>query len=766
MGRLGWESGGSLLVAQNWDLSVELASAVESLHTASSRVPLSLRDHRGAFAHRDITVTILGMADAKAFAPSATQRLMPVEIPLTMRPGALYRLQRVVRRAQERPNVSSLSLSQQLLSLFAEDDKARALALQTVLATRDLGGERFFETVDDHLVTAGSFQARRPRYGSPGRRAEIHLAGSDLVQSPIARRVRTVVRDPVDRRVAIKAPAERPGVSTENGGWIVLEIEDHALGDAIHQNQWHTLAVFSGQPDADSLGASPLGDLLPSDVDEVDLDVHLIGWGVDLDPGRRVLPVRRGEVRSKTVRFDFRPTEPTCRLELVVTRGHSVCLTASIAITCDEVGSTPTVTFAWRNWSEVARTPPRSMSLIVSRDGEQIRCVYTGDDGPSETGLLGVRTSALSQLCDPLFEAVDHLMKLISDPSINPAAVPGGATSIFELPSTEIPQALVSSTDDARNKMAGSGKRLFDKLFMNGDAGAQRIGDRLRRRGVGESGLRIQVHADDDLHLPWAMLYLEPQLGLDDPGRWEAFLGTEHVIEEYTSGLLGNDTSAFPSAEKLQLSYTGYRSEPPDDVAAAAGVQREYLATAVANLRNAEFEERPGREGALSSLGGQEPGDLVYLFCHGEVRGPLDIGGVGSSNVRFGPDEEKDALTFEDLSNAATGAEFLGGPPLIILNACQIGRRSPVNDDDFASYLVRRKARGVIAATAYVPVSFGRSWAMGFFDRFLAGAEVGPTILELSQAARRVWGMSLGLLYTVNCALETRISPDFIGANE
>lgn len=550
----------------------------------------------------------------------------------------------------------------------------------------------------------------------------------------------------------------------DSGGWIVLEIEDHTVGDAIRQNQWHTLAVFSGQPDADSLGASLLGDLLPDDIDDVDLDVHLIGWGVDLDPGRRVLPIRRGEVRSKTVRFDFRPTEPTCRLELVVTREHSVCLTASVLITCDDAGSTPTVTFAWKNWSEVARTPPRSMSLIVSRDGEQIRCVYTGDDGPSETGLLGVRTSALSQLCDPLFESVDQLMKLISDPAINPAAVPGGAASIFELPSTELPQALSSSTAAARNKMAGSAKRLFDKLFMNGDAGAQRIGDRLRQRGMGERGLRIQVHADDDLHLPWGMLYLEPRLGLDDPGRWESFLGTKHVIEEYRSGLLGSDASTFPSAEKLRLSFTGYRSEPPDDVAAAAGVQREYLATAVANLRNAEFEERPGREGALSSLGGQEPGDLVYLFCHGEVRGPLDIGGVGSSNVRFGPDDEKDALTFEDLSNAATGAEFLGGPPLIILNACQIGRRSPVNDDDFASYLVRRKARGVIAATAYVPVSFGRSWAMGFFDRFLAGAEIGPTILELSQAAERVWGMPLGLLYSVNCALETRISPDFIGA--
>jgi hypothetical protein len=68
-------------------------------------------------------------------------------------------------------------------------------------------------------------------------------------------------------------------------------------------------------------------------------------------------------------------------------------------------------------------------------------------------------------------------------------------------------------------------------------------------------------------------------------------------------------------------------------------------------------------------------------------------------------------------------------------------------------------ARGVIGTECKTPMLFAIEWANAFFDRFLEGAPVGETVLDLRQDFLRQHGNPLGLIYAVHCDADTRVAP-------
>lgn len=586
-------------------------------------------------------------------------------------------------------------------------------------------------------------------------------SGDDYGSSPL---ITGDLLESIDGARAASQTSPRYDLDSADSGWINYRVEDHVRGEAFERGRWYTLAVDAGsREDPSAFGSTLVGDLLPDDADNVDLSVQAFAWGAEIDPGPRVLPIRRGEERSKTVRLDFRAVQDRCELNVVISRDRSVCLTATIRIECGRPGTYPEITFSRRPWSAIAHTPARDVGLVISTDGNAIRCVYS-DEEFQDSGLLGLNPDGLEKACRPLFDGVDQLMKTVStDPALSLGAVQGAsAVSLFDLPPGTIGEATADAAKRHRNEMAKAGKLLFDDLFLAGDEAAQRIGERLRTVASQSRSLRIQVLTKTDFHIPWGLLYLDRRLPKDSPGKWEMFLGARHLIEVLADPLLDQSDRAYPSSSTFTFSFSGYASTATDEVSVAAEEQRQHLMTLAGGaLTDARVEDRPGVKGALAALGGKRPGDLVYLFCHGEARGPEEIGGQGGANLRFGP-TKADILTVADLRTAATSTQYARSAPLIVINACQIGRRSPVDQQDLVSYLLNRRARGVIAATAYVPTAFGASWGVGFFDRLLSGAEIGPTLLELSEAALRAWGVPLGLLYTATCPLETRIAAELV----
>jgi hypothetical protein len=147
---------------------------------------------------------------------------------------------------------------------------------------------------------------------------------------------------------------------------------------------------------------------------------------------------------------------------------------------------------------------------------------------------------------------------------------------------------------------------------------------------------------------------------------------------------------------------------------------------------------------------------ILYFFCHAVSRSLADAGGPDASSLVLSGGAE---LTLGDLNLGAPADRPLPGAPLVFINACESAELSPLFYDGFVPYFMAKGARGVIGTECETPALFAVEWAKRFFDRFLAGASLGETFLELRREFLQQHRNVLGLLYAVYCDGDTQVAP-------
>jgi hypothetical protein len=193
--------------------------------------------------------------------------------------------------------------------------------------------------------------------------------------------------------------------------------------------------------------------------------------------------------------------------------------------------------------------------------------------------------------------------------------------------------------------------------------------------------------------------------------------------------------------------------DPSLGITEVAEHQKKWNKTA-ADRTGLVLLSRSCKSEVLTALADSGTGDqVVYFYCHATAGGTK---GADNAAIIMG---RNDSVTVADLNIDAPTTVQLPGKPLVFINACESAELSPLFYNGFVPYFMAKGARGVIGTECKTPVRFAIKWADAFFDRFLDGAAVGQTVLDLRRSFLHDHGNPLGLIYAVHCDADTRVAP-------
>ncbi|KQQ05697.1 MULTISPECIES: CHAT domain-containing protein [unclassified Rathayibacter] len=641
-------------------------------------------------------------------------------------------------------------------------------AAARIVATR--GSDRALSRVvtpRDRRQLARLLTTSRTRHHSAERLTTTQLFEHVIADDVRAASVAVKVVDRVSRSLDLVAehevpPAEpEPEPSSSASRWLNVEFEDQPPEAAFEADEWYTLAIdFSATRRRSALGGGSLP-VFPEGVDVVEFGVRLDGINAEIDKGVRRLRVRRDEKRPQIVRLDFRPEEDgPCTLRVILLRKRNFVLAVSIDFEIGVADPRPRITFDGRPFAAAITAEPRFAHIRFDRSGDdRLRCTATGPGTANPAATLPLAASSVSDAAAAVYRQLDLIAS-----SIDLGDIPvseGVITPLTELSAVEMTPDRAAAVDEWKYELALRGRNLFNRLFLSDPANtdAVRMGEWLLTVLGGEESSIVQVTTYPGLTLPWGLLYLGPAVRSSADVRWDHFLGVRHTVEVQTRSTYGDASSALSAQPSLSMAFTGYRAEPGEIVTDAVDRQLRYFRGVAKTSPRLAFRERAGREGAMKTLVAPSPPGLVYFFCHGETAASNATDGLGSMLLKFAPNRAG-ILKLDQLAAAdpSPGVAWRKGP-LVVLNACQVGRQADGDTFDFVTRLLQKEARGVIASHAYVPVTFGDSWAQSFFMRFFAGETVGEILRVLTLHSLKVWGVPLGLVYTATCDIDTRLDP-------
>ncbi|GIL15504.1 MAG: hypothetical protein BroJett039_06770 [Chloroflexota bacterium] len=138
--------------------------------------------------------------------------------------------------------------------------------------------------------------------------------------------------------------------------------------------------------------------------------------------------------------------------------------------------------------------------------------------------------------------------------------------------------------------------------------------------------------------------------------------------------------------------------------------------------------------------------DIVHLACHAYQQRPL--------SRSYLVVEENFEISIQDF----TVQEFhIENNPLVILNACRTGTMNPLSTANWARLFWERGARGVLATEFSVPDSFAARFTPQLYESFLAGANIGESLLHTRRHFWQTDGNPLGLAYALYSSPSIRI---------
>lgn len=529
------------------------------------------------------------------------------------------------------------------------------------------------------------------------------------------------------------------------------EFEDHPLSQPLKLDEQYTIAFSVGPSSVNAFAAeSPWPeDLLAkaygdSEVLELAVQLDSDDFEIFSDAVQRLRVPRTGRSRGKA-RFDIAPRRNgRCELVASVDYKGNFVHQMKVTITVGGAGQAAVkVSARGRPPDSAVVLEPRDISITLEPAAPRgFLCTTMG----SVRGRTHLPISA-TELALAVERAREAMMAVIGWPSVG--------EHVFQT-RIDIP---AEAQDMALRTLARAGARLFQRLFLHpqADADARKAGEWLRENAM-DPGSRLKVLiAADDAPLPWAMLYLgdaSDGAALD----WDYFLGMRHVVEQLPlQPSMSTWDSKIPSTPKLAVSVNVNRSidNPAKGITLAAGHQRHWTDVAAARAGLTLIPRTTKTEVVRALADASTADQVVYFYCHATASAP-DSQDPDTAEIIMG---KNDRAMLADLNLDAPTSVQLAGNPLVFINACESAGLSPLFYNGFVPYFMAKGARGVIGTECKTPALFAVEWANAFFDRFLDGAPIGETVLQLRQQFLREHGNPLGLVYAVHCAANTRIVP-------
>ena len=546
------------------------------------------------------------------------------------------------------------------------------------------------------------------------------------------------------------SPAAQPissATSATTARWVNVALEDQTPETPLAAQSWYTLAIdvdVAQRAEAVATAAFADESLFAPSVEEVAVTVQLDSADFEIaDPLRTLRLARTGKSRNKA-RFDVSPRHDG-PATITATLHKDGNFLQSIAITFTVGGDAPATvesTARGRPPSAAAVLKPRDVGISLAAAGGGYECVVWGE--VAARARLPLQPAYLASAIDTLRR---ELMKVVMHQD-------AAGNYVFQ---TGIDIA-AADRDAALATMARAGALLFQKVFFGPGAGAdsKAVGTYLRD-AASDPGrrLKLQVVAEG-APIPWSLLYVGDAAAgakLD----WDLFVGMRHVVEEIPlQTTLAVSDSAIASEPRLAVSVNVNSGIDAQLGVTVVADQATYWNQTLARCSRLGLVSRATRADVLRALGDATTADqILYFYCHAESFGLADPGGPDASALVL-----SDArISLGELALDAPTTTPLAGKPLVFINACESAEMSPAFYDGFVPYFMAKGARGVVGTQCKTPALFAAEWARRFFERFLAGAELGDVFLELRREFLQQHGNPLGLLYAVHCDGDTRIAP-------
>lgn len=285
-------------------------------------------------------------------------------------------------------------------------------------------------------------------------------------------------------------------------------------------------------------------------------------------------------------------------------------------------------------------------------------------------------------------------------------------------------------------RLADAGQQVWAMLFepARDPDGLRALGAALRMAGAG-CRLRITIE-DQELILPWALLYDRPgELSVDSLD-WAGFWGYRFAIEVLPPGRYPAP-AIYDAPPRLLLLL----SDDASLRAYASGQHAELSA-----LSPAATTAIWGHRAVSAALAAPPAATLLYCYCRGtQVSGAQTAGGLPGDSALFFSDQQ--ALRLADLYREA--AEPLARQPVVFLNACAGAAQDGFYYDGFVSYFIeRRMARGLIGPEVQTPTHLAHYVSIQFAGAFVRGASLSDALWQLRRELIDKHQNILGLNYS------------------
>lgn len=260
-----------------------------------------------------------------------------------------------------------------------------------------------------------------------------------------------------------------------------------------------------------------------------------------------------------------------------------------------------------------------------------------------------------------------------------------------------------------------------------------------------QTGTTIQV-TSDAFFIPWELLYvgeLGGNVNLDN------FWGMNYIVSraipmDIGDGLLVSPIlrTALPLVGLATCNELSYVLS--DEIPALEKLQTEQRILLL-RLRTLHAEQHAQELGEFNVFLRKRV-DIIHLACHAYQQHPL--------SRSYLVVEDNFEISIQDF----TVYQFhIENNPLVILNACRTGTMDPLSTANWARLFWERGARGVLATEFRVPDSFAARFTPQLYESFLAGTNIGESLLHTRRHFWKTDGNPLGLAYALYSSPSIRI---------
>jgi hypothetical protein len=299
--------------------------------------------------------------------------------------------------------------------------------------------------------------------------------------------------------------------------------------------------------------------------------------------------------------------------------------------------------------------------------------------------------------------------------------------------------------------------QAIDELARRGNAAFKRLfprpGDQeYIRQALAQSQSTANVEiSTDSFFLPWELLYDSYD---SESVSWRGFWGFQHNISCVLSNVRQKQSSIISTEDNPRITLFAnpeLKSVREREVPYFHGLCDEDRIQLWDWLESVPPEQDTASERELRraffEYSRKHKSEMAHFACHA----------VAKTKSTFNHYLELSNRLRIRLLDMEVDNYFIGGEPVVVLNACGTGIRDPLKTASFVHRLMMQGARGVLATECDVPDEFASVFVQHVYDRVLQGETFGEALLKARLDFLEQHRNPLGLLYSAYTSLETKL---------